>query len=131
MTAAIGLARDFPGVTFVLVHAGMPEDRSAEGLAFWRRGMTGLARCSNVMVKVSGLGTFERRCAEESWRPIIERTLDLFGPSRCLFGSNFPIEKLWTSYADLLGVVKACLSRFSEAERRAVLHDTAARVYAI
>jgi predicted TIM-barrel fold metal-dependent hydrolase len=131
MQAGLDLARSFPGLTFVLLHAGMPEDRSETGLALWRRGMAGLAGCDNVMVKISGLGTFERSCSEASWRPIIEETVDRFGPSRCLFGSNFPIEKLWTDYAHLVEVVQACLSRSSPEERRAVLHDTAARVYRI
>lgn len=131
MPAAARLASDFPGVTFVLLHAGMLADRSGAGWALWREGMAELARCPNLTVKISGLGTFERRCAEDSWRPVIERTVDLFGPARCLFGSNFPIEKLWTSFAQLVGVVQACLSGYAPSERRAVLHDTAARLYRI
>ena len=78
-----------------------------------------------------GLGTFDRACSAERWRPMIEETIDLFGPSRCLFGSNFPIEKLWTSYARLVGTVRECLSRYSQSEQHAVLHDTAARLYGL
>jgi predicted TIM-barrel fold metal-dependent hydrolase len=62
---------------------------------------------------------------------VIAETVDLFGPQRCMFGSNFPIEKLWTDYASLVAAFRACLSRYTEAERRAVLHATAARVYRI
>jgi predicted TIM-barrel fold metal-dependent hydrolase len=129
MADAARLAGDFPDLTFILLHAGMPEDRSDAGWRAWRAGMAELAKRPNVVTKLSGLGTFTRACSVELWRPAVERTLELFGPRRCLFGSNFPIEKLWTSYADLLAVMRACLDGCSPAERRAVMHDVAARVY--
>lgn len=131
MDNALKLVRDFPGTTFILLHCGMLQDTSPDGWALWRKGMKALSASPNLMVKVSGIGTFERACREATWRPIIEETIELFGAARCLFGSNFPIESMWTSYAELLRVVKACLSRCSLAERRAVLHDTAARLYAL
>jgi len=53
----------------------------------------------------------------------------IFGPERCMFGSNFPIEKLWTGYADLIGAHRAAAAQYSEPERRAIFHDNAARVY--
>ena len=129
MPGAARLARDFPDMTFILLHAGMPEDRSADGWALWRAGMAQLAALPNVAVKLSGLGTFARACSVELWRPAIERTIELFGADRCMFGSNFPIEKLWTSYAELVGVMRACLSGYAPDERRAILHDTALRLY--
>lgn len=129
MADAARLAQDFPRLQFVLLHAGMLADRSPEGWAEWRAGMRRLAACPNVAVKLSGLGTFVRTCSVELWRPVIEETVVLFGPSRCLFGSNFPIEMLWTSYAQLIEVMQTCLAGLSSAERRAVLHDTAARLY--
>ena len=131
MANAAALVRAFPGTTFVLMHAGMLEDRSPSGWAAWRAGMKQLAAHENVVTKLSGLGTFERACSVALWRPVIEETLALFGAGRCLFGSNFPIEKLWTSYAALIDVVQSCLDRCTAAERRAVLHDSAARVYGI
>jgi predicted TIM-barrel fold metal-dependent hydrolase len=131
MQDAVALVRDFANLTFVLLHAGMPEDRSRDGGGRWRAAMRQLAACPNAMVKISGLGTFEHGCSVASWRPVIEQAIDAFGPNRCLFGSNFPIEKLWTSYAELVGVVRTCLEGYSEAERRAVLHDTAARLYGL
>ncbi len=131
MENALKLAREFPDTTFILLHCGMLQDTSAAGVAAWRKGMKGLSTCPNVMVKISGIGTFERACREETWRPIIEHTIELFGAARCLYGSNFPIEGMWTSYANLISVVKACLSRCSHAEQRAVLHDTAARLYGL
>jgi predicted TIM-barrel fold metal-dependent hydrolase len=129
MAGATKLARAFPGVTFILLHAGMIVDRSSSGWEQWRSGMQGLADCPNVRVKLSGLGTFDRACSEERWREVIEPTIEMFGPSRCLFGSNFPIEKLWTDYETLIGVTLACLSHLSPGEQAEVMHDTAARLY--
>ena len=129
MADAARLARDFPRLQFVLLHAGMLADRSPAGWAEWRAGMRALAACPNVAVKLSGLGTFVRECSVALWRPTVEETLALFGPARCLFGSNFPIEMLWTSYAELIDVMHQCLAGLSAAERRAVWHDTAARLY--
>jgi len=129
MRDAERLVADFPDTQFVLLHAGMIEDRSEAGWNLWHAGMTALASHPNVSVKLSGLGTFLRACTEEEWRPVIERTIDLFGPSRCLFGSNFPIESLWTSYGELVDVFRRCLSRLDAGEQRAVLHDTAERLY--
>lgn len=126
---ALQLVDAFPTATFVLLHAGMLVDRSPEGWAYWREAMRQLAARPNVTVKLSGLGTFVRRCTTTEWRPVIEQTVELFGAQRCMFGSNFPIEKLWTSYGDLIAVFLDCIAGLDSAERRAVLHDTATRVY--
>lgn len=131
MPRALQLIRDFPGVTFILLHAGMLEDRSATGWQYWREQMQTLAACPNLVVKLSGLGTFVRACSEVAWRPVIEQTIDMFGPSRCMFGSNFPIEKLWTDYATVTTVFRRCLSHLAADERRAVLQHTAERIYAL
>src|SRR6202034_580841 len=106
------LARDFSQTTIVLEHAGMLEDTSSAGWIAWREGMGLLANCPNIHVKLSGLGTFTRRSAVEDMRPILRETIDLFGPDRCLWGSNFPIEKLWTSYAALVENIRAGLADF-------------------
>jgi predicted TIM-barrel fold metal-dependent hydrolase len=129
MEAGARLARDFPRATFVLMHAGMLQDRAAEGWTRWRAGMRALAAAPNVHVKLSGLGTFARACSVELWSPVIRETVELFGPERCMLGSNFPIEKLWTSYAEVVRVTTESLAGLSAGDQRAVLHDTATRVY--
>jgi predicted TIM-barrel fold metal-dependent hydrolase len=129
MDDAAKLARDFPGVQFVLLHAGMPEDRSAAGQALWRAGMTKLAACRNVSVKLSGLGTFEHACSVELWQPVIRETLSMFGAERCVYGSNYPIEKLWTTYDRIIAVMQECTAHLNAADRRAVFHDNAQRLY--
>ena len=128
---ALDLIDAFPNQKFVLLHGGMPEDTSSAGIAQWQSGITEIAKRDNVVTKLSGFGTFTRSCEVALKRPLIERTVDTFGPDRCMFGSNFPIEKLWTSYAHLLSTVLTCLDGYTSDERRAIMHDTAAKLYRI
>ncbi|WP_439572814.1 amidohydrolase family protein [Phreatobacter sp.] len=126
MAGAAALAEACPGVTFVLQHAGMLEDLSPAGIAAWRAGMAELASRPNVVSKLSGLGTFLRRNDADHVAMIARETLALFGAERCLFGSNFPIEKLWTSYAELFAVHHGAIP---PQDRDAVFSSTAKRVY--
>jgi predicted TIM-barrel fold metal-dependent hydrolase len=125
------LARSFPDTIFVLEHAGMPEDTSPGGWQLWREGMTALAACPNVSVKLSGLGTFVHACRADVMDPIIGETVAIFGADRCCYGSNFPIEKLWTDYGTLYRTFRSAIAHLTEAEQAAILHDTAARLYRI
>lgn len=129
MAGAAALARALPEVQFVLMHAGMLEDLSAAGRAEWRAGLARLAACPNVATKLSALGTFVHAVEPALIAEITSVATDLFGPDRCAWGSNFPIEKLWTDYRRLLDAHFAALARLPAKARRAVLHDTAARLY--
>ena len=129
MKDAANLASAFPGVTFVLQHAGMLEDKSKAGRASWQDGMKRLADQSNIVSKLSGLGTFIQCNDPSHVDDIIHETVKIFGSDRCLFGSNFPIEKLWTSYADLVSAHRAAVSTYHPKEQLALLHENASRVY--
>jgi predicted TIM-barrel fold metal-dependent hydrolase len=129
MADAAKLAHDFPDVTFVLQHAGMPEDRSPEGRKLWREGMERLADQANVTAKLSAMGTFVRRNDPAHVAAIVSETIEIFGAERCVWGSNFPIEKLWASYADVLGAATRALSALPYAQQRMVLFSNAVRLY--
>ncbi|MEM6622290.1 MAG: amidohydrolase family protein [Pseudomonadota bacterium] len=129
MAGATQLAATCPDVTFVLQHAGMLEDLSGEGRTTWRTGMQALAAQPNVTTKLSGLGTFIHANDPAHIADIVRETVKLFGPDRCLFGSNFPIEKLWTSYDDLFAAYKQATTKLPTKARAAIFNDTAARVY--
>ena len=129
MDDAARLAADHRSVTFVLLHAGMPEDTSAQGWQSWRRGMRRLADQPNIAVKLSGLGTFSHVCTVERWQPIVNETIAMFGAERCVFGSNYPIESLWTGYDRIITVMRECVSQRSAAEERAIFHGNAQRIY--
>jgi len=129
MADAAKLAAACPKVTFVLQHAGMLEDLSDAGRAAWEAAMKTLAAQPNVVSKLSGFGTFVHRNDPELIAWITARTVKLFGPERCLFGSNFPIEKIWTGYADLLAAHRAATESLPKTAQAAIFHDTAARIY--
>jgi len=129
MAGACELADACPAVTFVLQHAGMLEDLSDEGRAKWRAAMAGLAQRQNVTSKLSGFGTFQHRLDPDLIGWLTTETVGLFGADRCLWGSNFPIEKLWTDYTALIEAHRRAAGGFSTAEQQAIFHDTAARVY--
>lgn len=131
MLHGAALARAFPETTFVLEHAGMLEDMSEQGWARWREGMMALAERPNMNVKLSGLGTFVHACRADVMGPIIEATVGIFGADRCLYGSNFPIEKLWTDYETLYRTFRASIAHLGESEQHAILYGTASRLYRI
>ena len=129
MAGAAQLAAACPKLTFILQHAGMLEDLSDKGWAEWRAGMKLLAAQPNVMSKTSALGTFIHRNDPAHIAAIVRETVALFGAQRTLFGSNFPIEKLWTTYPELIAAHRAAAAQLSDAAARALMHDTAMRVY--
>lgn len=131
MDGACALADACPDVTFILQHAGMLEEDSEYGRSTWRSAMTDLAGRSNVVSKLSGFGTFIHRNDAEHVLWMVRETLALFGPGRCLFGSNFPIEKLWTSLKSLVGAFLAATQGLAADDRNSIFHRTAERVYRI
>ena len=131
MADAADLVEALPDVTFVLEHAGMLEDLSDAGRATWREGMQRLAACRNLHTKLSGLGTFIHRNDAAHIADVVGETVAIFGAERCVWGSNFPIEKLWTDYASLVSAVREAVASLPAADRRAILHDNAARLYRI
>jgi predicted TIM-barrel fold metal-dependent hydrolase len=129
MAEAAALAADFPDTMIALTHAGLPIDRSADGLDAWRRGMRRLAERPNVWVKVSGLPMTDWRWTVESLRPLVLETLDVFGVGRAMFGSNFPVDGLYSDYDTLVDAYRTIAAGFSPEERRALFHDNAQRFY--
>jgi predicted TIM-barrel fold metal-dependent hydrolase len=96
---------DVPDLRIALCHAGGPWDRSASGLRMWREGLVAMAALPNVSAKLSGLGMFDPDWTRSSLAPILEGVLEAFGPSRTMWGSNFPVDKLYRSYRELLETV--------------------------
>ncbi|WP_136660712.1 amidohydrolase family protein [Nitratireductor sp. XY-223] len=129
MADAVKLTQACPDVTFILQHAGMLEDTSRGGWAAWRKGMKGLAGCPNVVTKLSAFGTFIRENDPEFIARMVAETEKIFGADRCMFGSNFPIEKIWTNYDALFSAFRAATTSMPKAKQKAIFNDTAERVY--
>jgi predicted TIM-barrel fold metal-dependent hydrolase len=132
----------------VLNHVGGPlgvgpfTGRREEVFDAWRAGMSELGRCDNVVVKLGGLGMprtgFPFASAEvpvssqelaSAWRPYVEACIESFSPARCMFESNFPVDKGMCSYLVLWNAFKRMAEGYSPDERDALFHGTATRVY--
>ncbi len=131
MADAADLVAAFPDTTFVLVHAGMLVDTEESTVREWDSGLRRLAQLDNVVVKLTGQGTFVHRVDPALIALVADRVLELFGPRRAMFGTNFPIEKLWTSMAALVDAWREALSALSPDEQSWVLADTARTVYGL
>lgn len=131
MAHAAALVERFPNTTFVLIHAGMLESTDPAHTEPWRAGLGLLAEHPNVVVKLSGQGTFVHRVDEPLIRLVTATTLELFGSARCMFGSNFPIESIWTDFPTLFDTWLRVLADLDRDARRDVLGATARRVYSL
>lgn len=129
MPDAAAFVADFPDTTFVLVHAGMLESQDAEHVEAWTAGLRLLAEQPNVVTKLTGQGTFVHRVDPGLIQLVTDTCLDLFGPQRCMWGSNFPVEKLWTDFTTLTDAWRSALSGYPAQTQAAVFGGTARRVY--
>jgi predicted TIM-barrel fold metal-dependent hydrolase len=129
MPAVAALARRYPDMQFILDHAGMPVERDASGLEGWRRGMRELASCPNIAVKLCGYGMVDNRWTADSLRPFVLGPIDWFGPQRCMFASNFPVDRLMASYDRLWDAYREITAGFSAPEKKLLFYDNAVRIY--
>jgi predicted TIM-barrel fold metal-dependent hydrolase len=144
------LARALPEVTIVLDHIGGPlgigpyAGKREEVFALWQRNITELARCDNVVIKLGGLtmtmsgfgwhkrneppGSIE---LAEAMAPYYRFCIECFGAERCMFESNFPVDRASCNYTVQWNAFKRLTREYTQEERRALFHDTAARVYTL
>ncbi|HIN35703.1 MAG TPA: hypothetical protein EYM75_08150 [Dehalococcoidia bacterium] len=128
------------GVSRVGIYAGKDD----EIIPVWKEGITAVAACHNVTMKLGGLGMprfgFGWHAREvpigseelaESMTPWMRHCIEQFGPDRCMFESNFPPDKVSFSYNVMYNAFKRLSKEYSTAERAALFHDTAVRVYGI
>lgn len=142
------LARAYPETPIILNHVGGPigigpyKDKRNEVFSIWRKYIIGLSECRNVFVKLGGLTMAASGFGwnklptpassiqlAEAMSPYYHHCIQSFGPARCMFESNFPIDRTGTSYHILWNAFKRISSGYSMEERAALFHDTAARIY--
>jgi predicted TIM-barrel fold metal-dependent hydrolase len=143
-------ARAVPDLTIILNHLGGLNrvgpfaNRDGEVLATWRSGVALVAQCPNVNLKLGGIGmprigfdwhTRDKPIGSEelanSMAPLMTYCIEQFGPARCMFESNFPVDKVSFSHPILFNAFKRFSRGYSAAERAALFHDTAVRAYRI
>ena len=144
------LARSFPDVTIILDHIGAPlgvgpyEGRRSEVMEIWKRSIAEVAQNENVFVKVGGCGmpNYGNGWHEgdtpigsvelaEATAPYYLHVIEQFGVERCMFESNFPVDKASYSYNVMWNSFKRIVADFSDSEKAALFHDTATRAYRI
>ena len=123
------LARDFPDQIFIVNHCGSPIDRDPDGMLRWKEGLKRLGSAPNILIKISALTAYDPNPTPESLREIALHCIECFGVKRSMFGSDFPVGRLWTSYDAIFDGFKAIVRDISEAEQAALFHDNAQRVY--
>ena len=144
----LALARAVPDTTMILDHFGTPlgvgayAGRQEEIFAQWKEAMAAIAECPNVVAKLGGLAMpdngfgWDRRDTPPTSDEFVEaqrryylHTIECFGPDRCMFESNFPVDRLSISYHVMWNGMKKIAADFSEDEKHAMFYGTAARVY--
>jgi len=131
LSAAAKLFKSIEDLPVAICHAGSPQDFSSSGMKDWEAGLKDFAEHGNMMCKISGLGMFDHKWTVESFRERVLRTIDVFGPSRVAFGSNFPVDKLYASYADTFGAFHILTQDFSNSEREDMFFNNAKNFYRI
>jgi predicted TIM-barrel fold metal-dependent hydrolase len=122
-------ARGHPDLTICVDHAGFPRRRDDDYFRAWRSGMQEISRSPNTVVKISGLGMCDHRWTLESIRPWVRTCLELWGPERAFFGTNWPVDRLFSSYGDVLDAYLELVADCSADERAALFSGNARRVF--
>jgi predicted TIM-barrel fold metal-dependent hydrolase len=131
MLAAAEVLRQIPNLKVALCHAGSLSQFDETGRAVWKDGITALAALPNILCKVSGLGMFDNDWTARSAQWQFESVVDHFEPRRIAFGSNFPVDKLYSSYGSLWERFDALTANFSAGERDAMFAANAEAFYRI
>ncbi len=123
------VAGAMPALGIVVNHCASPVDRDAEGVGRWRHALSVLSGMGNVSLKVSNAGAYIPGAAAAEIEAVALRCADAFGPSRCMFASDWPVVTLHTPLARVFDEFRAAARRFTMSEQAALFHDTAARLY--
>jgi predicted TIM-barrel fold metal-dependent hydrolase len=144
----VGLARAFPDTTIILDHVGGPlstgphAGKREQIFQEWKRGIAELSSCPNVVVKLGGLGMPRTGFGCHEWpkppnsaelaermAPYYSWCIEQLGADRCMFESNFPVDRISYSYTVIWNAFKLISKDFSPSERARLFHDTAVRAY--
>ena len=93
--------------------------------------MNKLAKCENVVAKISGLGMFDPNWTIDSTRIFVEKTIQIFGIERCMFASNFPVDKIFNSFDTYWNSFKEITKHYSENDKKLLFSSNAEKYYRI
>ena len=127
----IDLAARFPNILICVDHCAIPEARDDAYFLRWTEAMRKLARAANVVMKISGLGMMDRRWTIASLRPWALGSIEAFGVDRVVFGTNWPVDRMFSSYPDLINAYAAIIADFTADEQTAMFSRNAERLFRI
>ena len=131
MEDAVNLANKYNDVLFILNHTGEPCYQSKEYIESWEQNMNKLAKCENVVAKISGLGMFDPNWTIDSTRIFVEKTIQIFGIERCMFASNFPVDKIFNTFDTYWNSFKEITKNYSENDKQLLFSSNAEKYYRI
>lgn len=131
MQASAALFDRVPDLGVALCHCGSLSTFDEQSLKEWEDGLRALSNLPNMICKISGFGMFNHDWTEASIEPLVHRVIDIFGPARVAFGSNFPVDKLYASYEDTIGAYLNICARYSRDERDMMFRTVAESFYKI
>jgi predicted TIM-barrel fold metal-dependent hydrolase len=129
LSSVADLAGSLPDLPVVLDHAGRPSDLTNETHQLWRKRISRVASHPNTWCKISGLGMAKPSWGTEDLRPFVETCIEVFGVDRCFFGTNWPVDSMYSSYEVLLASYRSLLGGASPDERNMLFVGNAERLY--
>lgn len=125
------LARRFPNTQICVDHCAIPMQRDAAYFSAWREAMTTMASPPNVTMKISGLGMTDPLWTIESIRPYVLGSIEAFGVDRVVFGTNWPVDRMFSSYPDVINAYAEIISGFTEDEQVRMFSGNAEKLFRI
>ena len=129
MAEARKLAERHPDLQIVLEHIGFPRKRTDAYFENWKKAVKDLAKAKNVTMKISGVAMTDPQFSKKSLKPWVDTCVNAFGPDRCVLGSNWPIDRLYSSYDVIMDLYREYIEKLSTSEQKKILNKNAAKLY--
>jgi predicted TIM-barrel fold metal-dependent hydrolase len=129
MGEARKLAERHPDLQIVLEHIGFPRKRTDAYFENWKKAVKDLAKAKNVTMKISGVAMTDPQFSKKSLKPWVDTCVNAFGPDRCVLGSNWPIDRLYSSYDVIMNFYREYIDKLSTSEQKKILNKNAAKLY--
>jgi predicted TIM-barrel fold metal-dependent hydrolase len=127
----LDLAQAFPDTQICIDHCAIPMGRDQQSFKNWRAAMETMAQSPNVTMKISGLGMGDPLWTVDSIRPYVLGSIEVFGTDRVVFGTNWPVDRMFSSYPDVVNAYAEIISGFSRPEQIAMFSGNAERLFRI
>lgn len=128
---ACEIAKTYPDIPIVLEHLAWPVLPTLAHFKEWKNQLALIAQYSNVFLKISGIGYIFQKNDEERIFPYVKEALRLFGPNRCMIGSNCPPDRIFISFDEIFYIYKKALAEYADSDQQKVFYGNAKRLYKI